>query len=209
MSKDDPSRGAGALKGPYEASEKGLEKAPDSDELVLASDPASGGGTPSIASAAKGPLKAPSRPSQSGSTRKRGTRKEPANKLDISILARRRVRKMIRILDEIASGGKGDEKIPASARVSAAKELISLAKMDPDELRGLPDDQLYAVLRAMAKLEGKKFEKELLKAVEKEERSPQGGSHQGFAGKPPAFAGRTLAKSEVEALEKAMKGGAN
>jgi hypothetical protein len=155
--------------------------------------------------AAKPPADAGKAPPQGGKTR--GSRRAPASPLDISVLARKRVRKMIKILDEIAANKEG----PAAARVSAAKELLNLAKMNPDDLRGLPDKELYAVVRAMAKMEGKKFEKELLAEVKKQEAaSPQGGCPPGGlegtapapSGRPVGFSGRILSKEEVEALEK-------
>jgi len=155
--------------------------------------------------AAKPPADAGKAPPQGGKTR--GSRRAPASPLDISVLARKRVRKMIKILDEIAANKEG----PAAARVSAAKELLNLARMNPDDLRGLPDKELYAVVRAMAKMEGKKFEKELLAEVKKQEAaSPQGGCPPGGlegaapapSGRPAGFSGRILSKEEVEAIEK-------
>jgi len=156
-------------------------------------------------SATKPPADAGKAPPAGGKTR--GSRRAPASPLDISVLARKRVRKMIKILDEIAANKEG----PAAARVSAAKELLNLAKMNPDDLRGLPDKELYAVVRAMAKMEGKKFEKELLAEVKKQEAaSPQGGCPPGGpegavpapSGRPAGFSGRILSKEEVEAIEK-------
>ena len=157
--------------------------------------------TAATEAAAKPPAGAGKVPPTGG--KPRGSRRAPASPLDISVLARKRVRKMIKILDEIAANKEG----PAAARVSAAKELLNLAKMNPDDFRGLSDKELYAVVRAMAKMEGKKFERELLVEVKKQEALEQ-GSPPAPSGRPSAqngFGVRTLSKEEVEVLERQMK----
>ena len=67
----------------------------------------------------------------------------PATALEISMIARRRVRAMFKVLGDVAK----DPGKPAAARVTAAKTIIEFAKIDHNELSKLDDSQLQKLVR--------------------------------------------------------------
>ena len=69
--------------------------------------------------------------------------KHPETNMEIAVIARRRVRGMIQVLNDIAR----EKKTPASARVSAAKAIIDFARLKPDDVRDLTDHDVKELAR--------------------------------------------------------------
>lgn len=86
-------------------------------------------------------------------------RRPPKNNVEIAILARRKVRSMINVLNEIAKDKEG----PAGSRVSAAKALIDYAKLEPKHVQDLTDEQVrqlatHIMRQRMSKADAKRVE---------------------------------------------------
>jgi hypothetical protein len=76
-----------------------------------------------------------------------GSKRSPENNMEIAVIARKRVRGMLQVLDKIAK----DEKQPASARVSAAKAMIATAQLRPEQVKDLSDEQLRVLAEKIVK----------------------------------------------------------
>lgn len=87
--------------------------------------------------------------------------KHPETNMEIAVIARRRVRGMIQVLNDIAR----EKKTPASARVSAAKAIIDFARLKPDDVRDLTDHDVKELARQI--IEGRASSAEEGRALSK------------------------------------------
>lgn len=81
-------------------------------------------------------------PLKSGENEK-GKRWAPKNNFAIAGVARRHVRNMIDVLKEIAM----DKEHPPSPRVSAAKAVIDFARMKPEDVREMTNEEIRTLAK--------------------------------------------------------------
>lgn len=93
----------------------------------------------------------------------------PETNMEIAVLARKRVRAMFRVLNDVAVNNEA----PASARVSACKAVIDYAKIKPADVAELTQGELEALAKQIAKqrleeegLPAKKLLKDMDKAAD-------------------------------------------
>lgn len=87
--------------------------------------------------------------------------KHPETNMEIAVIARRRVRGMIQVLNEIAR----EKKNPCSARVSAAKAIIEFARLKQEDVQNLTDHQVRELARQI--IEGRSSSVEEGRALSK------------------------------------------
>lgn len=87
--------------------------------------------------------------------------KHPETNMEIAVIARRRVRGMIQVLNEIAR----EKKNPCSARVSAAKAIIEFARLKQEDVQNLTDHQVKELARQI--IEGRSSSVEEGRALSK------------------------------------------
>lgn len=97
-----------------------------------------------------------------------GTKRHPQSNMEIAVIARKKVRGMLMVLDK----GAKNEQWPASARVSAAKAIIQFAQLKSEDVKDLTDEEVAVLARKI--VAERNGGKDLLKVVD-------GGK----AGKPP------------------------
>lgn len=84
----------------------------------------------------------------------KGVPAAPASNLEISMLARRRVRGMLKVISTIAQ----DPTAPKSVRVTAAKAMIDFAKVNQEELSKLSPAKLETLVNRIIALRNKGVE---------------------------------------------------
>lgn len=84
-----------------------------------------------------------------GSKKKAAARKIPKTNMEIAVLARGRVRRMVNVLTDIAE----NEEATPSARVSAAKSLIDFARIKPEDVKDLGDQELLELGKKIVELQ--------------------------------------------------------